>query len=214
MPRYPYNIKPRAPSSKPQKKVPVMSVPCPIKVETHAPTGASSTSLGPLDWAENPSEETAPVTTTHKCGPKVVDYSDKPGQFWPDGQEPPFKGQKHPKRNKWLEDDVQVMQSFHPRTSDVHLYPDYSDYDGSNEDNFFESIDDDYVPPHTAAAFIPLSTMILVPVAPSIPSTMIIQVLVGKWIDIEDNSLDPDDLDLLTKIMQIPLEVYYKLLPV
>lgn len=75
-------------------------------------------------------------------------------------------------------------------------------------------INDDYVPPRTVAAPIPPPTMILVPVTPSIPSTMIIQVPVGKWIDREDNLLDPDDLDLLTEIMQIPHKVYYKLLPV
>ncbi|KAG1849442.1 hypothetical protein DFJ58DRAFT_842649 [Suillus subalutaceus] len=59
--------------------------------------GAALTSSGVLDWAENHWEETALVTTTHKHGHKVVDYCDKPGQFWPDGQEPPFNGQKHPK---------------------------------------------------------------------------------------------------------------------
>ncbi|KAG2110401.1 uncharacterized protein F5147DRAFT_652010 [Suillus discolor] len=107
-----------------------------------------------------------------------------------------------------LEDDVRVMQSFHPRTGDVHLYHNYSNYDGSNEDNFFKSINDDYVPPHTAAAPIPPPTTILVPVTPSVPSTMIVQVPVGKWIDREDNSLDPDDLDLLTEIMQIPPEAW------
>jgi hypothetical protein len=106
------------------------------------------------------------------------------------------------------------MQSFHPQTSDIHLYHDYSDYNGSDKDDFFESIDNDDVPPHTAAAPIPPPTMILVPVTPSILSTMIIQVPVGKWIDREDNLLDPDDLNLLTEIMQIPHEVYYKLLPV
>jgi hypothetical protein len=36
----------------------------------------------------------------------------------------------------WLVDDVQAMQSFHPQTSDVHLYHNYSDYNGSDEDDF------------------------------------------------------------------------------
>ncbi|KAG2063596.1 hypothetical protein BDR04DRAFT_1163529 [Suillus decipiens] len=229
------HISPRAPSSKPRKKVPVMSVYCPVEVKTRAPESEpTSSSSGALDWAENPWEETAPVTTLYKRGPKVVDYCDKPGQFWPDGQEPPFKGQKQPKHIfitkgkcqprkdithnhkeiNWLKDDVQVMQSFHPQTGDVHLYHDYSDYDGSNEDDFFESTDDDYIPPRTTASPVPPPTTILVPVTPSLPSTMIVHIPVGKWMDIEDNSLDPDDLDLLSEIMEIPPQVYYKLLPV
>ncbi|KAG1849441.1 hypothetical protein DFJ58DRAFT_729525 [Suillus subalutaceus] len=72
------------------------------------------------------------------------------------------------------------MQSFHPQTGDVHLYHDYSDYNGSDEDDFFKSINNDYVPPCTAAAPIPPPTTILVSVAPSVPSTMIIQAWVNS----------------------------------
>ncbi|KAG1843456.1 hypothetical protein DFJ58DRAFT_731572 [Suillus subalutaceus] len=76
-----------------------MSVTRKPPVEDHAPDNdKGSTSLGASSWPENPWADVEQITTRPKWGPTFVDYCSKPGQFWPNGQEPPFKGQKAVKR--------------------------------------------------------------------------------------------------------------------
>jgi hypothetical protein len=141
----------------------------------------------------------------------VVDYCSKPGQFWPDGQEPPFKGRKARKRifvtkgkfkprkeiTKNFEEIKQLKnyvpsEIFHPPTGDIELYYDYSDYSGTDEEDMFDVDEDDATPPPT--------------VGPA-PPPITVHVPVGKWVDGGDKALDPEDLDLLSEIMDIPQEV-------
>jgi hypothetical protein len=88
----------------------------------------------------------------------------QPGKFWPDGQEPSFTGQKVSKRTfvtdgkgkpseeitrNYLEIDrlknaQRSRQIFHPRTGDILLYHDYSDYEDSESDfdnEYFQILD-------------------------------------------------------------------------
>ncbi|KAG1744235.1 hypothetical protein EDB19DRAFT_1906800 [Suillus lakei] len=172
---------------------------------------------------ENPWEDIQPVPTSHKQGPTVVGYCGKPGRFWPDSQEPPFKGQKVSKhifvtqgkfesrkeitRNcneiNRLKDEDRLLELFHPRMGDIHLYHNYSDYDSSDEEDLFD-LDKDDVIPHPA---IPPP----ITVAPA-PPPITIHVPVGKWINRGDKPVDPEDLHLLSEIMYIPQEVYNMLL--
>jgi hypothetical protein len=108
------------------------------------------------------------------------------------------------------------MQLFHPHTGDIILCHDYSDYEGSDKDNFFEWLDDNEYSTHTPLAPLPSHTVTPIPDPPttapmldetSIPS-IIIQVLNTKWMDRGVKPLDPDILDLLTKIMEIPSVLY------
>ncbi|KAG1741736.1 hypothetical protein EDD22DRAFT_851665 [Suillus occidentalis] len=202
MPRYPRTTEPK-PSKPRTKRVPAMSVRPLVPVETRpSQIQAESSSSGGTGWSENAWEETPTIATKPPRGPKIVEYCNKPGQFWPDGQEPPFKGQKHRRRvfvtkgkrqpreeitnnvkeiNR-LKEDVRPTQSFTPRTGDILVYHDYSDYEGSDEDDFFESLDDDEESTHTPLAPLPPPTRTLTPDPPttapipdeaSLPSLMV-----------------------------------------
>ncbi|KIK39209.1 hypothetical protein CY34DRAFT_14555 [Suillus luteus UH-Slu-Lm8-n1] len=189
---------------------------------------AESSSSGATGWSENPWEEVPTIATNPRRGPKVVEYCNKPGQFWPDGQEPSFNGQKHHKRVfvttgkcqshkeitgnvreiNCLKEEVRTAQTFEPRTGDIVLYHDYSDYEGTDEDDFFESLDDEDIIHPTLPPPIPDPPALD---NTSIPS-MIVNVPCTKWMD-GSKTLDPDDLQLLSDIMDIPAAVYYKILP-
>ncbi|KAG2737335.1 hypothetical protein P692DRAFT_20823821, partial [Suillus brevipes Sb2] len=87
----------------------------------------------------------------------------QPVKFWPDGQEPPFTGQKIRKRTfvtdgkgqpskeitrnypeiDRLKTAQRSTQIFHPRTGDILLYHDYSDYEDSESD--FDASEDDEI---------------------------------------------------------------------
>ncbi|KAG2746864.1 hypothetical protein P692DRAFT_20849362 [Suillus brevipes Sb2] len=188
---------------------------------------AESSSSGATGWSENPWEKTPTITTKPPRGPKIVEYCNKRGQFWPDGQEPSFNRQNHRKRERLqqrqeitnnikeincLKEDVRPTQSFTPCTGDILVYHDYSDYEGSDEDDFFELLDDNK----------DVSTSVLPSLPPpisdppaidntSIPS-MIVKVSHVKWMD-RSKVLDPDDIELLSEILDIPTAAYYKLLP-
>ncbi|KAG1805851.1 uncharacterized protein BJ212DRAFT_1486191 [Suillus subaureus] len=156
------------PDFKPRKPLAVMST-RPLHVETPSPEndkGSTSSSAPP--WGEDPWAGMDPGPKSQKQGSKLIDYCDKPGQFWPDGQEPAFKGQKSRRREiNRLKEDARQTQSFHPRTGDIELYHDYSDYEGSfdDEEDFFESLDDehDVIPP---AAVAPIPPPEVTPVPP------------------------------------------------
>jgi hypothetical protein len=147
----------------------------------------------------------------------VVAYCSKPGQFWPDGEELPSKGQKSRKRVfvtkgkfetrkeitrdnneiRRLKDNDRSTQTFHPKSGDIELYHDYSDYDGTDEEDLFDT-DDEHLTPS--------------PVVAPVPPRVTVNVPVGSWVD-RDDQLDPDDLDVLSEVMYIPEMVYKMLLP-
>ncbi|KAG1777592.1 hypothetical protein EV702DRAFT_1045333 [Suillus placidus] len=123
----------------------------------------------------------------------VVSYCGKPGQFWPDDQEPLFEGQKH---------------------CDIELYHNYLDYNGTDEEDQFDMDKDDVLSPPIVAPVPPphmdeddiISPPTVAPITPSV----IIHVPVGKWVN-TDKPLDPEDLNLLS--VDIPQEVCSMLLP-
>ncbi|KAG2358817.1 hypothetical protein BDR07DRAFT_1379138 [Suillus spraguei] len=156
--------------SRPRKRLAVMSVSKSRPAETCNPNNdKGSTSSGATAWAEDPWPETEQMSSSSKRGPTVVGYCNKPGQFWPDGEEPPSKGQKSRKRvfitkgkfearkeitrdNKEirrLKDADRSSQSFHPKSGDIELYHDYSDYDGTDEEDMFNTDDNDFIPSPT-----------------------------------------------------------------
>ncbi|KAG1853416.1 hypothetical protein F4604DRAFT_1933310 [Suillus subluteus] len=216
MPRFngPSSRKPKAANSTPRIRPAAMSVTRKPTVEDHAPDNEKgSTSLGASSWPENPWADVEQITTRPKRGPTFVDYCSKPGQFWPDGQEPPFKGQKAAKRIFVTKGKTQLCREitknyeeikelknyvpsdiFHPRTGDIELYYDYSDYDGTDEEDLFGTDEDDAIPPPAVA---PIPPPTVVPAPPGVTET----------------ALDPEDLDLLLEIMDIPKEVSSMLLP-
>ncbi|KAG1839811.1 hypothetical protein DFJ58DRAFT_733152 [Suillus subalutaceus] len=117
----------------------------------------------------------------------------KLGQFWPDGQEPPFKGQKATKhifvtkgkmqpRKEIIKNYEEIKELkkyvpsdiFHPRTGDIELYYNYSDYDGTDEEDLFDIDEDDAIPPPAVA---PIPPPTVVPAPPRVT----VHVLVGKW---------------------------------
>ncbi|KAG1828582.1 hypothetical protein DFJ58DRAFT_849032 [Suillus subalutaceus] len=228
MPRFnaPSSRKPKAANSTPRIRPAAMSVTRKPTVEDHAPDNEKgSTSLGASSWPENPWADVEQITTRPKRGPTFVDYCSKPGQFWPDGQEPPFKGQKAAKRifvtkgktqpRKEITKNYEEIKElknyvpsdiFHPRTGDIELYYDYSDYDGTDEEDLFDIDEDDAIPPPAVA---PVPPPTVVPTPPRVT----VHVPVGKWVDAGDRALDPEDLDLLSEIMDIPKEVSSMLLP-
>jgi hypothetical protein len=92
----------------------------------------------------------------------------QPVKFWPDGEEPPFTGQKVSKRTfvtdgkgkpskeitgeypkiDRLKNAQRSKQIFYPRTGDIALYHDYSDYEDSESDfenEHFQVMDDLHV---------------------------------------------------------------------
>jgi hypothetical protein len=106
----------------------------------------------------------------------------QPVKFWPDGQEPPFSGNKVRKRifvtdgkgkpsreitrNQpeidRLKDAQRSKQTFHPRTGDILLYYDYSDYEDSEsdfDDEHFQVMDGVHVSSGQAATLMSGSTM-------------------------------------------------------
>ncbi|KAG2090286.1 hypothetical protein BD769DRAFT_1395855 [Suillus cothurnatus] len=116
---------------KAHRPIAVMSVSKKPLVEAHAPENdEASMSLGASSLAEDPLAGVEQIPTHQKRGPTSVNYCSKPGQFWPDGQEPPFKGQKAQKH--------------------------YSNYSGTNEEDMFDMDEDDATPPSTVGPTPPL----------------------------------------------------------
>ncbi|KAG2030711.1 hypothetical protein BDR03DRAFT_986920 [Suillus americanus] len=218
--------KPKAANSTPRMRPAAMSVTRKPPVEDHTPDNdKGSTSLGASSWPENPWADVEKITTWPKRGPTFVDYCSKPGQFWPDGQEPPFKGQKATKRifitkgktqpRKEITKNYEEIKElknyvpsdiFHPRTGDIKLYYNYSNYDGTDKEDLFDMDKDDTISPPTVT---PVPPPTIVPSPPHVT----VHVPVGKWVDAGDRALDPEDLNLLSEIMDIPKEVSSMLLP-
>ncbi|KAG2345287.1 hypothetical protein BDR05DRAFT_946806 [Suillus weaverae] len=121
------------------------------------------------------------------------------------------------------------------KRSSTKLYHNYSDYNSTNEEDQFDmdednvlsppivnSIpithmdEDDVMSPPTVAPFPPPliihDNVMSPPTVAPFPPPLIIHVLVRKWVD-TDKLLDPDDLNLLLKTMDILQEVFSLLLP-
>ncbi|KAG1781444.1 hypothetical protein EV702DRAFT_1041963 [Suillus placidus] len=87
---------------------------------------------------------------------------------------------------------------------------------GTDEEDQFDMEEDNVLPPPIVAPVPPLhmdeGNIISPPTVAPIPPLVIIHVPVGKWVDM-DKLLDPEDLNLLSEIMDIPQEVCSMLLP-
>ncbi|KAG1853619.1 hypothetical protein F4604DRAFT_1686217 [Suillus subluteus] len=225
MPRFngPSSRKPKAANSTPRIRPAAMSVTRKPTVEDHAPDNEKgSTSLGASSWPENPWADVEQSHHTAKTGPYMyVDRisintrltpllqsstiaasranSGQTDKSLPSKVRKPRSVSSSPKAKRKPRkeitknyEEIKELKNyvpsdiFHPRTGDIELYYDYSDYDVAP------------VPPPT-----------VVPAPPGVT----VHVPVGKWVDAGDRALDPEDLDLLSEIMDIPKEVSSMLLP-
>jgi hypothetical protein len=91
------------------------------------------------------------------------------------------------------------------------VYHNYSDYEGSDEDDFFKSLDND----EDVSTSVHPSLPPPIPDPPAIDDTSIpsmkVEVSHTKWMD-RSKVLDPDDIELLSEILDILAAAYYKLL--
>ncbi|KAG2357521.1 hypothetical protein BDR07DRAFT_1380056 [Suillus spraguei] len=153
----------------PRKRLAVMSVRRPVP-QAH-PIDPPSFDEGTIcleasTRGTNPREDMEYMSSRPKRTPLIV--MAQPVKFWPDGEEPPFTGQKarkrtfvtegkgkpskeitanHPEIDR-LNNAQRSKQIFHPKTGDILLYHDYSDYEDSESDfdnEYFQIMDDVHV---------------------------------------------------------------------
>ncbi|KAG2030101.1 hypothetical protein BDR03DRAFT_1017515 [Suillus americanus] len=140
-----------------KRRVGVMSarrpIPQPRSVEPEPPSSdeGTTTTSEASSWGTDPWKDTPMSSRPNRARLMVMA---QPVKFWPDGREPPFTGEKVAKRTfvtdgkgkpskeitgniseiDRLRDAQCSKQIFHPRTGDILLYHDYSDYEDSESD--------------------------------------------------------------------------------
>lgn len=96
------------------------------------------------------------------------------------------------------------------------MYHYYSKYEDCDNNNFFKSLDDAKDLSNSVLLSLTPSPTTLIPNLPAINDTSILSIIVEvsiiRWMD-GSETLDPNNLDLLSEIIEILAAVYYQLLP-